>query len=215
MPKYQSSDSELLPAKHRDKLRMLLVLKGYSSIACGRGMKVIDQRTKLHQFFYGDPPNIVSHVNLLCKGVSDYSDLYEDSTYHNITNEGKNIEVDGLRLKPELILDYNKPYYAGVHITSHDIKNSNRSNKVCFITPKTLLNWARSSATDFRRADAYCSKWWDATEMKTKISGDTEEDVRRKVIQAMWIYQKKILLMQRVMMSVTNATKILRIREKT
>ena len=154
-------------------------------------MKVLDQRTKLYQFIYGDPPNKVSHVDLLCKGVSEYSCLYDESTYQNITKDGKNIAVESLRLKPELILDFNKPYHAGIHITPHDLKNSYRTKKVCFITPKTLLNWARSAATDFRRADAYCSKWWDANEMKTKVSGDAEEDVRRKVIQAMWINQKK------------------------
>ena len=85
---------------HRDKLKVLLVLKGYSSIACGRGMKVLDQRKNLHEFYYGEPPNKVSHVDLLCKGLSDYSALYDDISYQEINKDGKTMSVDGLKIKP-------------------------------------------------------------------------------------------------------------------
>ena len=49
--------------------------------------------------------------------------------------------MDGLKLRPELILDYAMPYYAGVHITIADMKSSNGSGKVTHPLPKTLLNW--------------------------------------------------------------------------
>ena len=52
-----AANSQLMPAKHRDQLRTLVVLKGYSCIACGSGMKAIDQQKKLYDFVYGKPPN--------------------------------------------------------------------------------------------------------------------------------------------------------------
>ena len=52
------------------------------------------------------------------------------------------------------------------------MKSTNRSGKITFATPKTLLNWARNAAAEFRRADAYCSKLWNADEMKPTKSGD-------------------------------------------
>ena len=36
--------------------------------------------------------------------------------------EGKVVNVDGLKLSPELILDYAMPYYAGVHINIANMK---------------------------------------------------------------------------------------------
>ena len=148
-----STNSSLIPAKHRDKLKILLVLKGYSSIACGRGMKVLQQQKELYNFYYGDPPNKVSHADLLCKGLSEYSSLYKEVTYQTI-KDGEQIDIDGLKLCPELILDYTIPYYAEVNIVSSDMKSTNWSGKITFANPKTLLSWARQAAQDFRRADA-------------------------------------------------------------
>ena len=142
-------------------LEILLILKGYSSIAYKRGMKAVDQQKDLFKYYYGDPPNRVSHVDLLCKGLSEYSSLYEEVSYQTM-DDGKKVDMDGLKLRQELILDYNVPYYAGVNITVDDMKSTNRSGKIQFATPKTLLLWARLAAKDFCRADAYCSKWWDA-----------------------------------------------------
>ena len=132
--------ASLIPGKNHGKLKVLLVLKGYSSFDSGKGMKVLDWRKKLYDFIYDDPLNKVSHADLLCKGLSDYSYLYDRCTYQVINKEGKAIDVEGLKLKTESILDYSKPYYAGVHITSNDIKLTNCSGKVNFIAPKTLLN---------------------------------------------------------------------------
>ena len=50
----------------------MLVLKGYSKIACERGMKVLEQQQQLHRYVYGDPANIVSIIDLLCKRLTDY-----------------------------------------------------------------------------------------------------------------------------------------------
>ena len=166
---------------------VLLVLKGYSSISCGRGMKALDQQKELAAFVLGRPPQKVSHAELLCQGVSDYSILYEPVPCQSL-EDGKTEEVDGLRLRPELIVDYTRPYYAGVHIIPTDIKSSIWSLKVSYTTPKTLLSWARSAATDFRRADAFCSNWWDSVNNVPTKSGDSEDDVRRKVINVMWTY---------------------------
>ena len=185
------SSSPIISAKHRDKLKVLLVLKGYSAISCGKGMKALDQQKRLYDFLYGAPPHKVSHIELLCKGLSDYKCLYTEETYQDMSDDGKKIDIAGLRLKPDLIKDFSKPYYAGIHITSDDIKSTKATGKITYATPKTLLNWARTAATEFRRADAYCSKWWDSIGMVPTTSGDTEEDVRRKVIQAMWDYQQR------------------------
>ena len=68
-----SQQPSIIPAKHRDKLKVLLILKGYSSIACGRGMKAVDQQKELFKYYYGDPPNRVSCVDLLYKGLLEYS----------------------------------------------------------------------------------------------------------------------------------------------
>jgi len=42
---------------------------------------------------------------------------------------------------------------------------------------------------------AYCLKWWDADTMTVKkgkcSSGETEEDVLRKVVNAMWWHLQK------------------------
>ena len=199
MPSVTMASPQLIPAKHRDKLKVLVVLKGYSSIACGEGMKVGDQQKKLHEFVYGSPPDKISHIDLLCKGLSEYNELYEESTYQSIDEDGKTLEIDGMKLRPELIKDYSQPYYAGIHITLQDMQSTNRSGKITFATPKTLLTWARSAAAEFRRADAYSSKWWDSDSLSPKMSGDSEDDVRRHVIQAMWDYQQKKNRMRKVM----------------
>ena len=63
--------------------------------------------------------------------------------------DGHQVDVDGLKLRQELILDYNVPYYAGVNITVDDLKSTNRSGKIQFASPKTLLGWARLAAKYF------------------------------------------------------------------
>ena len=186
------SPSPIIPVKHRDKLKVLLVLKGYSVISCGKGMKALDQQRRLYDFLYGVPPNKASHIELLVvKGLSDYACLHTEESYQDMSTDGKRIDIAGLKLKPELIADYSQPYYAGIHITVEDMKSPKRSGKVAHTAPKTLLNWARTAATEFCRADAYCSKWWDADAMSPTTSGDSVEDVRRRVLQAMWEYQQR------------------------
>ena len=106
-------------------------------------------KKKLHNFIYGNPPNKVSYANLLCNGLTDYSILYEEFTYQEINKDWNMVEKEGLKLKPELIVDYSKPYFAGVHITSTNLKSNNHSGKINFVATKTLINWARSAATDF------------------------------------------------------------------
>ena len=152
-------------------------------------MKVTEQQKMLYDYLYGKPPHNASHIDLLCNGLSEYSYLYEEVTYQQQTKDGKTENMKGLQLRPELILDYSVPYYVGIHITENDMKALNWSGKVTFAAPKTLLNLARSAATKFCRADGYCSKWWDSVEMKPTTSGDSVEDVRRKVLQSMWDYQ--------------------------
>ena len=73
--------STLIPTKHRDQLRVLTVLKGYSSIACGKEMRVLNQQNALFEFVYRIGRNKVSHVDLLCTRVSDYANLYNVVTY--------------------------------------------------------------------------------------------------------------------------------------
>ena len=70
------------------------------------------------------------------------------------------------------------------------MKSSNRSGKVTYPLPKILLNWDRTAATEFFRADAFCAKWWNPETNKVQKSGDTDHDVRMRVIQAMWQYQQ-------------------------
>ena len=106
------SSSQIIPAKNRDKLKVLLVLKGYSSIACGEWIRVVDQQKRLHEFVYGCPPDGVSHIDLLCKELSDYNHLYEKVSYQTIYSDGKTVDVDGLKLRSELIQDYSQPFYA-------------------------------------------------------------------------------------------------------
>ena len=57
-------------------------------------MKILDQRRKkkLHNFIYGIPLNKVSHSNLLCDELTDYSILYEEYTYQEINKDGKMVE---------------------------------------------------------------------------------------------------------------------------
>ena len=60
-------------------------------------MKAVDPQKELFKFYYGDPPNRVSHADLLCKGLSEYSDLYEEVSYQTI-KDGQQVDVDGLKL---------------------------------------------------------------------------------------------------------------------
>ena len=153
-----SSQSSLIPVKQSNKHKIQVVLKGFSHIACGKGMKVQDQQKKLFDFVYGKPPHVVSNYELLVKGLSGYAYLYEEETFKQKNEEGKAVNVDGLKLRPELILNYTMPYSDGLHITIANMKSSNRSGKVTYPLPKTLLNWARTAATEFCRADALCAK---------------------------------------------------------
>ena len=89
----------------------------------------------------------MSHAELLCKGLSEYSSIYEEVTYQTI-KDGQEVDINGLKLFPELILDYKIPYYAGVNIIASDMKSTNHSGKVTFATLKTLLSWARQASKD-------------------------------------------------------------------
>ena len=83
--------SLLLSAKHRDKLKRVVVLCGYSAIARGRGMKGIEQQKKLHKFYYGKPPDKVLNVDMLVKGLSSYSELYEGVFYQDLQEDRKRL----------------------------------------------------------------------------------------------------------------------------
>ena len=143
-----------------------MVLKGYSKIACGRGIKALEQKQQLERYVFSDSPNIVSNIDLLCKGLVDYSSLYNKVTYDTLRDD-EDVHVDSLKLCPK-ILDYSMPYYAGVHIVVKDIKSTNISGKVTCATSKNLLRWAWTKAKDFWRANTFCSKT-----NQPMISGDT------------------------------------------
>ena len=87
-----SSQLSLIPAKHRNKLKILVVLKGFSHIACGKGMKVQDHQKKLFDFVYGKPPHVVSNYELVVKGLSNYVDLYEEETFKQIKQRRQNCQ---------------------------------------------------------------------------------------------------------------------------
>ena len=65
-------------------------------------MKALDQQKELYNFYYRNSPNKVPYADLLV--------LYET------IKDGQQVDIDGLKLFPELILDYTIPYYAGVNI---------------------------------------------------------------------------------------------------
>ena len=92
-----------MPAKHRDQLCTLVVLKGYSCIACGSGMRAMDQQKKLYEFVYGKPPNRPSQYDMLIEGASDYKALFTPIPVKLVNNDGKPVEVERLKLNPELI----------------------------------------------------------------------------------------------------------------
>ena len=87
---------------------------------------------------------------MLIEGASDYKALFTPVPVKVVTNDGKPVEVERLKLNPELIGDYSQPYYSKEHVTICNLKSTNRSGKITFASPRTLLNWARSAAQEFR-----------------------------------------------------------------
>lgn len=53
------------------------------------------------------------------------------------------------------------------------------------------MTWVRNPGKDFCCADAYCSCWWDSELLATRNSGDSEDNVKQLLIEAMWLYQLK------------------------
>ena len=84
-----SQSSLLLPLKHCDKLKIVVVLCGYSAIACGWGMRGIEQQNNLHKFYYRKYPDKVSNVNMLVKELSSYAELYKEVVYQELQEDGK------------------------------------------------------------------------------------------------------------------------------
>ena len=105
-----AANSQLMPEKHRNILRGLIVLRGYSSIACGSGMKAIDQQKKIYEFLYDKLPNKPSQYYMLVEGVSDYQALFNHVAVKIVNKDGKPVEVDRLKFRTELIGDYSQPY---------------------------------------------------------------------------------------------------------
>ena len=110
-------------------------------------MRALDQQNALFEFAHQIGTKKVSHVDLLHKRVSDYANLCNVVTYQKLDNS-KTVDVEGLKLRPELIIDYTKPYYAGINIILSDLKSTNQSGKILYSAPKTLLPKIRGTKLD-------------------------------------------------------------------
>ena len=75
--------TNLITAKHLDNLRLLVFLRGYSFISCGRWMKDLDQQQKNYDF----------NIDMSVQGISVYSNLYQDTVAQLLDPNGKKIDV--------------------------------------------------------------------------------------------------------------------------
>lgn len=191
-----SISNELLPAKYRDMIRSYICTLGLDSISCEKKeMKKKDQEKLLHEFVFGNQKEKPSNVDLLLEGVGSYADMWEPAFVPTTSKDGKKEDVEQRQLKPDLIQCYDRVFLVGKNILSSDLKRMNRSGKPTLPTKRTCFGWAQEGAKQFRRANAFASHWWDSVQKEPRkdkgASGLTKDDVKQKVIDAMYIYSKK------------------------
>lgn len=167
---------------------------GYDHVSSLGQMKQKDQEKRIHDFCYGNKNGQPSNIDLLIQGIGPYEDMWDPVFVPTTSKEGTKEDVQHLQLKPELINCYDKIYIAGRHIVAHDLKRTNRTGKGTLPQPRTSLVWSKDAIRQFKKAESFCSRWWDPVANEPRKdkggSGLSADDVRENVINTMWEYEQ-------------------------
>ena len=79
--------NQMFPKTMRDEMRMMVDLRGHSSLRQGDGMTVKKQELCLENFYHGAPNKSLSQIQMMAEGLSPYDDLYETKTVSIVTSK--------------------------------------------------------------------------------------------------------------------------------
>ena len=122
---------------------------------------------------------------MLANGTATYRDLYDSSQVVVTTKSANSPSSSVLTLKPNLSLDLNTNYRAGIEIQSEDLEKKGVTGPL-LITGRTLLAMAKRGVVYYKKALAFAAQKWDIVKNEPKESGTTVDDVIAYVRHAMY-----------------------------
>ena len=143
--------TDRITAALRDELRRVVALYCMDVIYRKDPMKVNAMRTLMFDLFHGNSSkNIISHVDLLCRGDDIFSDLFEDRQDNVVNRRCQDEAIPPKQLKP-LYSRAEKPYVLGKHITVEAISNAS-FNRPTLVSGRTLLSNAQDTLRTIKKA---------------------------------------------------------------
>ena len=145
-----------LPAALRDELRRTIAIKCYDTIYSMPSMKVSEQHSRMYKLYHGDNNNIdaISNLDLFCKGLSPFDNLFDDAELTNIV-DGNAANTVPTQLK-ELKMLYSrkdKRYLLPTDINKEILEQRDFTHKT-LITGRQLLETAKRSLNNIKKACA-------------------------------------------------------------
>ena len=177
--------NSILPKHIRDELKMTCALQGFSRLLQGNSKTTKLQWDEMFIFYHGQLPNRPSQIKMLANGTATYRDLYDSSQVVVTTKSANSPPSSVLTLKPNLSLDLNTNYRAGIEIQSEDLEKKGVTGPL-LITGRTLLAMAKRGVTNYKKALAFAANKWDIVKNEPKESGTTVDDVIAYVRHAMY-----------------------------
>ena len=168
-----------LPKHIRDELRMTAAMRCYSVLRSGSTKSLNAQYERMSSLFHGEEPAVPSNIDMLCRGVYNYKELYDlvdCETVTSKTDNGHDTVEPSLVLKKTLSRDDYRSYYAGRDIIQIDLEKKGRNGKQ-LITGRNLLDMGKRGMATYKKALSYAVKKYDIENMKVLESGLSVDDV--------------------------------------
>ena len=116
----------------RNKLRMCVALREYSSIHEGGSKTLKQQHQLLYDFYHDVTGKNPSQVCMLTEEKLHYADLYDTTSYRNVTSKKKKTTCSKVVLKQSLSKDEIRMHYLGTDINVDDLEKKSRSGDILF-----------------------------------------------------------------------------------
>ena len=179
-----------LPKKIRDELILSCALKGYSSLAIGKSIRLKDQYKIMSKFYHGRHPDNPSQIKLLCDASYTYRRLFETTTTMATRKSDNPSSISSQTLKRKITRDNNRTYKNGIDINSLDLEKKFKSNPQ-LVSGRQLYDTAKRGLKSYKKALSFASRKWNLKTDQPKESGTTEDDALQYVREQMYKLEKK------------------------
>ena len=149
----------ILPKLIRDELKMTCALQGHSRVIQGNSKTIKHQHDEMCMFYHGQLPNRPSQIKMLTNGTATHRDLYDSSQVVATTKSANSPSSSVLTLKPNLSLDLNTNYRAGIEMQSEDLEKKGVTGPL-LVAGRTLLAMAKRGVTNCKKALSFAAKKW-------------------------------------------------------